>query len=68
MNIGPGHWIFALVFVIGFIFLMFFAYKDDIKKSPHYFRGSWKIALIVIGSIMVLVVIKILLRISGYQF
>jgi len=67
MNVGTGHWIFALFFVIGFIFLMFFAYRDDIKKSPHYFSGSWKIALLVIGSIMILVVIKILLRISGYQ-
>ncbi|MBX7183334.1 MAG: hypothetical protein K1X82_14575 [Bacteroidia bacterium] len=67
MNIGIGHWIFAILFLIGFLIMMVFAYSDDIKKSPEYFKGSWKIVLIIVGSIMVLVVIKILLRVTGYQ-
>jgi cytochrome bd-type quinol oxidase subunit 1 len=67
MDIGPGHWVFALVFMLAFIVLMIFAYRDDIKRSPYFFKGSWKIALIIVGSIMVLVVLKILFRISGYS-
>jgi len=66
MDIGPGHWIFAIVFIIAFIIFMVFAYRDDIKQSPQYFKGSWRVALLVIGSIMVLIVLKILFRISGY--
>ncbi len=66
MDITRGHWIFALLFTIGFIIMMFFAYRDDIKANPQYFKGSWKITLIIVGSIMVLVVIKILFRFSGY--
>jgi threonine/homoserine/homoserine lactone efflux protein len=61
-NVGTGHWIFAMVFAIGFVAAMVYAYREDIKKSPWYFKGSSRIAMIVVGSVFVLLVLKMLHR------
>jgi cytochrome bd-type quinol oxidase subunit 1 len=64
MNIGPGHWIFAGLFALSFIAAMVFAYRSDSKKSPQYFTGSTRFLLGVILIVMLLVVLKILHRLS----
>ena len=61
-NVGPGHWIFAMVFAVVFVGAMIYAYREDIKKSPWYFKGSSRIAMIIVGSIFVLLVLKMLHR------
>ncbi|MGB0368550.1 MAG: hypothetical protein ACPGD8_04045 [Flavobacteriales bacterium] len=64
MDIGPNHWIFAGLFALVFVVGIIFAYKDDIAKNPNLFQGSSKFLLGVILLVMVLVVVKILHRLS----
>jgi len=42
MNITQGHWIFAAVFAVVFVLGMVFAYREDIRKRPDFFKGSFK--------------------------
>ena len=37
---STGQWIFALFFVIGFVILMIFSYRKDIKLHRKYYKGS----------------------------
>ncbi|MBI1287284.1 MAG: hypothetical protein GC178_06860 [Flavobacteriales bacterium] len=64
MDITSNHWIFAGIFVLTFVVGVGFAYRDDLKKNPTIFKGSWKFLLGVVLFTMVLVVIKILYRFS----
>ena len=61
-NVGTGHWIFAIVFAIGFVAAMIYAYREDIRKSPWYFKGASRITMIIVGSVFVLLVLKMLHR------
>jgi hypothetical protein len=60
--IGTGHWIFALVFAFVFVFGMIYAYREDIKKSPWFFKGTSRIAMIIVGSTFALLILKMLHR------
>jgi hypothetical protein len=53
--------VFAAVFVVGIIF----AYRQDIAKNPELFKGASKFLLGVILIVMILVVAKILARLSS---
>jgi hypothetical protein len=64
MDINWGHWVFAGVFALLFTIGIAFAYREDIRKSPNVFRGSWKFLFGVVLLIMLLIVIKILSRFS----
>lgn len=65
MDISLGHWVFAGLFAATFVIFIIFAYKDDIRKRPDLFKGSSKFLLGVILFVMILVVIKILHRLSS---
>lgn len=65
MKIGTGHWVFAGLFALGFVIMLLWAYKDDIKRTPWLFKGSGMFFLVVFLSIMILIVLKILWR-AGY--
>ena len=65
MNIGPNHWIFAGVFAVVFVVGIIFAYRQDITKNPELFKGASKFFLGVILIVIILVVVKILARLSG---
>lgn len=65
MDIGPNHWIFAGAFAAVFVVGIIFAYRQDIAKNPELFKGSSKFFLGVILIVMILVVVKILARLSG---
>lgn len=64
MDIGPNHWIFAGLFTLVFVLGIAYAYKEDIAKTPNLFQGSSKFLLAVILFVMIMVVIKILHRLS----
>ncbi|HAP69415.1 MAG TPA: hypothetical protein DCR04_06765 [Flavobacteriales bacterium] len=63
-SVTTGHWIFAGVFSLVFIIGIIYAYKDDIKKRPDLFSGSFKFFLGVILIVMVLLVIKMINRLG----
>ena len=65
MDIGPTHWIFAGVFALVFVVGIIYAYKEDVAKTPSLFQGSSKFLLGVILFIMIMVVVKILHRLSS---
>ena len=64
MDIGPNHWIFAGIFVLVFVVGIVYAYKNDIAKTPNLFQGSSKFLLGVILIVMIMIVVKILHRLS----
>ena len=63
-NVTRGHWIFAGVFAFVFIVGIVYAYKDDIKKRPDLFTGSFRFLLSVILIIMILLVAKMISRLG----
>ena len=65
MDITPAHWIFASIFSVVFIILIIRAYVQDIKKTPQMFAGSSKFLIGVILLLALLVVVKILYRLSS---
>jgi len=65
MAIHSGHWIFAGLFVLGFVVSIGYAYRDDIRKRPDLFKGSSRFVLGVILFVMILAVVKILHRLSS---
>jgi len=44
-----GRLAFVFIFLALFIIGLVWAYRKDIKKSPKYFKGSYKIVLALIG-------------------
>lgn len=64
MDIGSGHWIFAGLFAFSFVVATVYAYRDDLKRTPSLFQGSWKFLLGVVLVVMILIVVKILFRFS----
>jgi len=64
MNITQGHWIFAAVFAVVFVVGMVFAYREDIKKRPDFFKGSFRFVLGVLVLLMTLIVAKMIHRLG----
>lgn len=60
--VGTGHWIFALVFTLIFIIGIIYAYRDDIKKSPWFFKGSSRIVMFIVGVTFTILMLKMLHR------
>ncbi|MBI2269876.1 MAG: hypothetical protein HYU69_05895 [Bacteroidetes bacterium] len=48
MNVGKGHWIFALIFLLAFIGYMIWAYRKDKAVSNRHYRGSYFIILFML--------------------
>ncbi len=61
-HIGFGHWVFAIVFTIAFVIGIIYAYREDIRKSPWFFKGTSRIAMIIVGSVFALIILKMLHR------
>jgi membrane protein YdbS with pleckstrin-like domain len=62
-NITTGHWIFAGLFMVGFITYLIWSYRKDANiHKMHYGRGA-KILLVLVVIIFVLFIVKqIILR------
>lgn len=64
MNITGGHWIFAGVFAVVFVVGMVYAYREDIRKRPDFFKGSFRFVLGVLIVLMTLIVAKMIHRLG----
>jgi cytochrome bd-type quinol oxidase subunit 1 len=64
MNVTKGHWIFAGVFAIVFVVGMIYAYREDIKKRPDFFKGSFSFVLGVLLVLMTITVAKMIHRLG----
>ena len=42
-----GRIVFALLFFLGFVLLMFYAYRKDLKINRTHFPKAWKILLVI---------------------
>jgi len=60
--IGTGHWTFALVFAIVFVFGMIYAYREDIRENPWSFKGTSRTTMIIVGVTFALLILKMLHR------
>jgi cytochrome bd-type quinol oxidase subunit 1 len=65
MNVTKGHWIFAGVFAIVFVVGMIYAYREDIKKRPDFFKGSFSFVLGVLLVLMTITVAKMIHRLGS---
>jgi cytochrome bd-type quinol oxidase subunit 1 len=65
MNVTKGHWIFAGVFAIVFVVGMIYAYREDIKKRPDFFKGSFSFVLGVLLLLMTITVAKMIHRLGS---
>jgi uncharacterized membrane protein len=62
MDITPGHWIFAFLFLISFIAILSWSFMKDKKVNKPQFGNVGLVALIIGGSIIMLIIIKFALR------
>jgi hypothetical protein len=62
MNIGAGHWVFALLFAVAFIGILIWSFKKDKSIHSSQYKNSGLIALILGGGVFLLILIKIALR------
>ncbi|TDP60890.1 hypothetical protein [Flavobacterium dankookense] len=53
-----GQWIFAALFLVAFIIVMYFAYGKDKALHQKFYKGSYKILLGFLLFIVVLFLIK----------
>jgi len=60
MNVGKGHWIFALIFFLVFIVGMIWAYrKDKPVNKTHYKRAYMLIFVVVLILFLVYTFVKL---------
>lgn len=52
MNLSKGQIAFAIIFFIGFVISMVYAYRKDIQKNKQYFKGTSFVLLTMIGVYM----------------
>ena len=46
---SEGRLIFVIFFVLVFASYLVWAYREDLRKTPWYFKGSLRIALVFIA-------------------
>ncbi|MGB8705142.1 MAG: hypothetical protein WCD31_08945 [Gillisia sp.] len=59
---STGQWIFAAIFLIGFIIAMIYSYRKDINLHRKYYRGSFLVLIAFLLFLGLLFVIKIVLK------
>lgn len=59
---STGQWIFALLFVIVFVFALIFTYRKDFKQLQKQYKGTFWILISFILFIVLLFLIKKLLK------
>jgi|LakMenE18May11ns_1017448.scaffolds.fasta_scaffold8861935_2 hypothetical protein len=62
MNIGPGHWIFAALFMISFAFILAFSFRKDKRTHKAHYSNAGIIAIVIGASVLLLIIIKVALR------
>lgn len=61
-NITTGHWIFASVFIVVFLFYLTWSYRKDLKLHKLHYSGSWYILVAIIFSLFAYYVLKQMLH------
>jgi hypothetical protein len=59
---SKGQLIFAILFVIAFVFAMIIAYKRDKVMHNQFYKGNYKILIGFIAFVILLFLIKVLTR------
>jgi len=59
MLFSKGQKIFALIFIISFIIMLFLAYRSDAKIHKTYYKNAW---VILLGLILVLAALTVLIK------
>lgn len=62
MNIGPGHWIFAALFMIAFALVLGLSFRKDKRTHKAHYSNAGIIAIVIGASILLLIIIKVALR------
>jgi hypothetical protein len=62
MDIGPGHWIFAALFMLTFALILGFSFRKDKRIHKAHYSNAGIIAIIIGASILLLIIIKVALR------
>lgn len=62
MDITPGHWIFAGLFMLAFIGILFWSFQRDTKVTKRQFGNTGIVAIVVGGAVILLIIIKFALR------
>nr|WP_298392309.1 hypothetical protein [Flavobacterium sp.] len=57
-----GQLVFAVLFIIAFVFAMIYAYRKDKALHTMFYKGNYKILLGFFGFILLLFIIKISLK------
>lgn len=57
-----GQWIFAGLFLVGFIIAMVVMYRKDLMTHKKYYRGTYKILLGFLAFIAILFILKVYLK------
>lgn len=65
-EIGTGQIVFALSFLIAFIFIIRWTFKKDSKVNNTYFGNAGMLALIIGGALLLIIIVKIILRQMQY--
>ena len=63
MNVGKGHWYFALTVLVLFIGALIWAYGKDKIIHKQYFKGSYKV-LIFLLAVLLLVYLFVKIKTS----
>ena len=62
MDIGPGHWIFAALFMVSFALILGFAFRKDKRTHKTHYSNAGIIAIVIGASLLLLIIIKVALR------
>lgn len=66
MNVGTGHWIFAAIFTVSFIVILFFLYQADGKMyGKVQYKNVKSIVWIIVAALFLMVLVKIAARMIG---
>jgi len=57
---SSGQLLFAVFFVVAFVLLMIFSYRRDFKSHKIHYKGSLKILMVFVLTVLALFIIKFL--------
>lgn len=55
---STGQWIFAALFLVGFVIAAVYSYKGDKDLHSKFYKGSYKVLIVFILFIVMLFIIK----------
>lgn len=62
MDITPGHWVFAAIFMLVFISGIVWSFRKDKTVNRRQFGNTNMLALIIGGGILLIIILKFALR------